>query len=194
MPFAATAPPVVLTVVNWILSGVRALADAPSISTAISFVVVIVPEAIVIKPAAVVPSVSVAKRPRSPESGVIVSEPKVVAPALLVRKMPVPMSSPFALPDPVTLVLAKLTAAVELFTVIPVPVEFATVVAVPPPLTVKLPEMSWRKRPSAELFVELILVSVILSGVRPAGPSMNTAAAPVVVTVPDAEVMVPVLF
>ena len=86
---------------------------------------------------------SVASKPRWFASGVSVSAPKVTAPVFVVRLIPVP-------PEPVTDVAAKLSARLEVFTLIPMPVGF--VIVVDP--VVKLPATVVRLRPVVALFVE----------------------------------------
>ena len=71
--------------------------------------------------------------------------PNVIAPVFVVRLTPVP-------PDPVTEVLAKLKAALEVFTLMPMPVEF--VIVVEP--VVKLPATLVRLIPVVALFVDEI--------------------------------------
>ena len=73
----------------------------------------------------------------------------MIAPVFVVRLMPVP-------PEPVTDVLAKLSVALEVFTLMPMPVEFVTVVE---PL-VKLPATLVRLIPVVALFVEEMLAKV----------------------------------
>lgn len=92
---------------------------------------------------------SVASNPRWFASGVIVRAPKVIAPVFVVRLIPV-------LPDPVTDVAAKLSAALEAFTLIPMPVEFVTVVEP----VVKLPPTPLRLIPVVALFVDEMLAKL----------------------------------
>ena len=86
---------------------------------------------------------SVASKPRWLASGVTVRAPKVIAPLFVVRLIAVP-------PEPVTDVPAKLSARLEEPTLMPMPVEFVTVVEP----VVKLPLTPDRLRPVVALFVE----------------------------------------
>ena len=79
------------------------------------------------------------------------SEPNVIAPVLVVRLTPVP-------PEPVAEVLAKPSVALEVFTLMPIPVEFEIVVE---PLD-KLPATVVRLSPVVALFVEERLANVPL--------------------------------
>ncbi len=63
--------------------------------------------------------------------------------------------------------------------------------AAPAAGTEKEPLTKLRLRPLPVLLVELRSVRVMASGVRPAGPEMLRAAAPVVAMSPDVELMVP---
>ena len=86
---------------------------------------------------------SVASKPRWLASGVTVRAPKVIAPLFVVRLIPVP-------PEPVTDVPEKLSARPEEPTLMPMPVEFVTVVEP----VVKLPPTPDRLRPVVALLFE----------------------------------------
>ena len=125
-------PPLAETLVNETASGVVLLARV--ISTAVAPDVLTLPLAVVI-----VLVLSVASRPRLFASGVRVSAPNVIAP-LFVRRL-IPVSA-----DPVTEVAAKPSVALELLTLMPIPVGF--VIVVEP--VVKLPATFHKLMPVAE--------------------------------------------
>src|ERR1700738_3342623 len=135
------AAPLLETLVKDTVSGVVELDRV--IWTAIPVVVVIAPLVIVM-----VLLLSVASKPRWPESGVMVSAPKVIVPVLVSRLIPV-------VPDPVTLVVAKLKAALEVLTLSPMPVGFVMVVE---PLDI-LPPTLVKVMPVKELLVDEMLVN-----------------------------------
>src|SRR5438445_1099253 len=108
MPLGATAPPVVLTLVNCTLSGVLLPELTPVISTPVPFVVLtVLPEAVVCAPV-----LFCASRPRCPEAGVISTSEKVSVLAFAVSRTPVPA-------ELVTVVLPKLRLPIVLFTKMP---------------------------------------------------------------------------
>lgn len=120
-------PPLAETRVSEILRGV--LPPARVISTAAALLVVMLPLVAII-----VWVLLVASKPRCDASGVIVREPKVIAPVFVVRLIPVA-------PELVTDVFAKSSAALEVFTVMPMPVGLLIVVKPlvnPPPTLVRL--------------------------------------------------------
>src|SRR6185369_7920589 len=129
-------PPLADTVVSETASGVVLLARV--ISTAVAPEVLTVPLGMVI-----VWVLSVASKPRWFASGVRVSAPNVIAPVFVVKLIPVP-------PEPVTDVAAKLNERLEPLTLMPMPVEFVTVVE---PVD-KLPATPDRLRPVVALSVE----------------------------------------
>ena len=131
-------PPVAETEVSETASGVVLLARVISTAVDPGPEVLTVPLGIVI-----VWVLSVASRPRWFASGVMVRAPNVIAPVLVVRLIPVP-------PEPVTDVAAKLSVALELLALMPMPVEF--VIVVEP--VVKLPLTVARLRPVVALLFE----------------------------------------
>ena len=132
-------PPLAETVVSETARGVVLLARV--ISTAVAPEVLTVPLGTVM-----VPVLSVASKPRWFASGVTVRAPNVIAPLFVVRLIPV-------LPDPVTDVAAKLSVALPPPTLIPMPVEFVTVVEP----VVKLPPTLVRLIPVVALSVAEML-------------------------------------
>lgn len=92
---------------------------------------------------------SVASKPRWFASGVMVRAPKVIAPVFVVRLIPV-------LPEPVTDVAAKFSAELPPLTLMPMPVEFVTVVEP----VLKLPPTLLRLIPVVALFVDEMLPKV----------------------------------
>ena len=137
-------PPLAETVVNETVSGV--VPAARVISTAVDPA----PEVVIVPLGMVMFWVlSVASRPRSVASGVIVRAPKVIAPVFVVRLIPVS-------PDPVTEVAAKLNSAAPPLTLMPMPVEFVTVVEP----VVKLPAMPLRLIPVVALLVDEMLAKL----------------------------------
>ena len=107
-------PPLAETLVSETVNGVVPVGFV--ISTATAFEVETLPLGMVM-----VPLLSVASKPRWFASGVMVRAPKVSVALFVVRLIPV-------LPDPVTDVAAKLSAPPEPLTLMPIPVEFVTVV------------------------------------------------------------------
>ena len=134
-------PPLAETVVSETASGVVPLARLISTAVDPAPEVLIVPLGMVM-----VWVLSVASRPRLVASGVMVKAPKVIAPVFVVRLIPVS-------PEPVTDVAAKLSVALPPFTLMPIPVEFVTVVEP----VVKLPPTPLRLIPVVPLFVEVML-------------------------------------
>src|SRR5882672_2881641 len=107
-------PPFAETLVSETTSGVVPLLRV--ISTAVAPLVVIAPLVEVM-----VKVFSVASSPRWPGFGVMLRAPKVIAPVLVVRLIPV-------LPDRVDDVLPKLSVALEVFTLKPIPTGLMMVV------------------------------------------------------------------
>jgi hypothetical protein len=97
-------------------------------------------------------------------SGVTVNAPKVIVPVFVRRLIPVP-------PDPVELVVPKLKAALDVPTLIPMPVGFVMVVL---PLTVKLPSTLAKVIP-----VEALLTEFMFAKVAANVPVVRLSACPV---------------
>ena len=139
-------PPLAETVVSETVSGVVPLARVISTAVDPAPEVLMVPLGMVIFPV-----FSVASKPRLVASGVMVRAPKVSEALFVVRLIPVS-------PDPVTDVAAKLSVPAEPFTLMPMPVEFVTVVE---PVVKVLPATRpLRLIPVVALFVEEMLPKV----------------------------------
>src|SRR6266850_1459034 len=167
MPFV---PPLAETLVCDIASGVVPLARVTS--TAVDPVVVIAPLVDVM-----VIELSVASSPRWLGFGVMLRASKAIAPVLVVRLIPVP-------PDRVEDVLPKLSVALEVFTLKPIPTGLVMVVVG----LVRLPATLVRLMP-----VVVLAVAEMLSNVAASVPVVRFSAWPVPFSVTSAMVSVPKL-
>src|SRR5260370_1297416 len=111
----------------------------------------------------------------------MVSAPNVIVPVLVSRLIPVP-------PDAVELVVPKLSAALDVLTLMPMPVGFVMVVE---PLDI-LPATVVKVMPVVELLVEEMLVKAAVEETGPLNvPVLRLRACPVPVMLVSASVSVP---